>query len=582
MRRLGAAGLAASLGWALACAEPIDSPAPAKTQADRESSSPSDKGDWFSDVTQQARLDFTHLHGGLGERTMVETMGAGGGVFDFDRDGWLDLYLVQSGPLPDTTGSTPQANQLYRNLGPSAEGFVSFANITNETGGGDTGYGMGACFADVDNDGFTDVYVTNFGADRLWRNEGGDRLIDVTESAGIDNPAWGTSCAFADFDRDGCLDLYVVNYVDFRLETHRRCVEDGFHVYCHPDVYQGESDVLYRNRCDGTFDDVTTSSGVRNDDPRESKGLGAVWSDVDDDGDVDLYVTNDSTRNFLYQNNGSSDTFREIGVSSGTAFNDQGVTEAGMGTDAGDVDGDGRFDLFVAHLDFETNTLYRNQGRGMFFDTTAAAGLAAPSMSRVGFGSNLFDADNDGDLDLFVANGHILDNIHQQKPSLTYGQPDQLFVNAGDGKFADRSADAGPHFERTLVGRGSAVADFDNDGDLDLLITHSNQRAILLENRRGSRHPALTLHLESRFGGRDAIGAKVTLVSSTTSTRSQVAEIRSGSSYLSQGDLRIHFGLGPAPEFDHIEIRWPEGEMQTIPEHELAIDRVNIVSQGQR
>ncbi len=510
---------------------------------------------------------------------MVETMGSGGGVFDFDGDGWLDLYLVQSGPLPDAPKSTSQTNQLYRNRGRDAAGFVSFENTTDSTGGGDPGYGMGACFADVDNDGFTDIYVTNFGADRLLRNDGGRRLVDVTTTAGINNAAWGTSCAFADVDRDGCLDLYVVNYVDFRLANHQRCFEDGLHVYCHPDVYRGVADVLYRNRCDGTFDDVTASYGVRNDDPRESKGLGVVWTDVDDDGDVDLYVANDSTRNFLYRNEGSGRPFREIGVSSGTAFNDQGVTEAGMGTDAGDVDGDGRFDLFVAHLDFETNTLYRNQGRDMFFDTTASAGLAAPSMRRVGFGSNLFDADNDGDLDLFVANGHILDNIHQQKPSLSYGQPDQLFFNDGGGRFTPATTTIGSHFEQALVGRGSAVADLDNDGDLDLMITHNNQATVLLENRRPSHH-GLTVRLVSRFGGRDAIGARVKLVPADPSQPSQVEEVRSGSSYLSQGDLRVHFGLGIETEINHLEIRWPEGDTQTIPGNILTIDAVNTIVQA--
>ncbi|MEM7585506.1 MAG: CRTAC1 family protein [Acidobacteriota bacterium] len=558
---------------ALFACNPSEPPSPAQDASSNADSNAADAA--FLDVTEAAGLEFLHRHGGRGERTMIETMGAGGGFFDLDRDGWLDIYLVQSGALPGQLDGESREDQVFRNLGPDEAGLMTFENVTGTTGSA-SGYGMGVCFADIDNDGFTDVYVSQFGDDRLFRNAGGTRLVDITETAGIDNPAWGAGCAFADYDRDGCLDLYVVNYVEFDLQDHRRCFDGELHVYCHPDVYAGAPDVLYRSRCDGTFEDVTAASGVLNADPQESKGLGVVWSDIDGDGDVDLYVANDSTRNFLYLNEGSK--FREVGVSSATAFNDQGATEAGMGTDAGDVDGDGRFDLFVAHLDFETNTLYRNLGGGLFFDSTATAGLAAPSMRRVGFGSNFFDADNDGDLDLFVANGHIIDNIQQQKPSLSYGQPDQLFINAGDGRFREAGASAGDHFTRSLVGRASAVGDFDNDGDLDLLITHNHQRAVLLENRQGSKHPSLTLRLVSRHGGRDAIGAKATLVA--WDGTSQVEEIRSGSSYLSQGDLRLHFGLGQGRDIDYLEIRWPEGDLQRIPGSELTLNQTQTIFQA--
>ena len=521
---------------------------------------------------------------------MVETMAGGGGFFDLDNDGWLDLYLVQGAALPGFTAPTPLTDRIYRNVGPLNAGArnrgigetrPAFEDVTAEVGAG-TGYGMGVCFADVDNDGFTDVYVTGFGPDRLLSNQGG-QLIDVTEAAGIDNPHWAASCAFADYDRDGCLDLYVVNYVDFRLDNHRRCTQDGLEMYCHPDVYNGVPDVLYRNRCDSggpSFEDVTAGAGVRNDDPRESKGLGVVWTDFDDDGDADLYVANDSTRNFLYRNEGrgadGTVTFRDVGVTSGTAFNDQGLTEAGMGTDAGDVDGDGRTDLFVANLDFETNTLYRNQGRGLFFDSTAQASLAVPSMNRVGFGVNLFDVDNDGDLDLFVANGHIIDNIHELKASLTYGQRDQLFLGDGGGRFELAGESAGAHFRRTLVSRASAVGDIDNDSDLDLLVINCNQAAVLLENHIGEQQSALILKLESRYGGRDAIGARVTV---TTRRGTQVDEVRSGSSYLSQGDLRLHFGLGRETSVERIEIRWPEGDVQQVAGSELTINTVNVIRQ---
>lgn len=545
--------------------------------------------EWLVDVTEAAGVDFVHSHGGSGERYMVETMGSGGGLFDLDGDGWLDLYLVQGAPLPGFEGTPPGPDRIYRNRGAHREaGGLRFEDVTAAVAGDGPdfgrGYGMGVCFGDVDNDGFTDVYVSHYGADRLYRNDGGRRLVDITEAAGIDNPRWGASCAFADADGDGCLDLYVVNYLDATLDNHRRCQEDGLHVYCHPDVYRGLADVLYRNRCQGdpSFEDATAALGPQ--DAGHAKGLGVVWTDFDDDGDADIYVSNDSTRNFLYANESTPGAlrFREVGVASGTAFNDQGVTEAGMGVDAGDVDGDGRFDLFSAHLDFETNTLYRNQGGGFFLDATAQAALAAPSLRQVGFGSNFFDVDNDGDLDLFVANGHILDNIAEQKPSLSYGQRDQLFVNDGSGRFSPAGSRAGEHFRRRWVGRGSAVGDLDNDGDLDLLVTHCNQPAVLLENRAGDRHRGLILDLESSHGGRDAIGAKATLI--TADGRRLVEESRSGSSYLSQGDLRLHFGLGSG-ELGHetivqsLEIRWPEGATQRWDGAELGEGPIHILRQ---
>ncbi|MEM7354935.1 MAG: CRTAC1 family protein, partial [Acidobacteriota bacterium] len=294
---------------------------------------------------------------------------------------------------------------------------------------------------------------------------------------------------------------------------------------------------------------------------------------------VDLYVANDSTRNFLYRNEGPGADgrvgFRDVGVGVGAAFNDRGLTEAGMGTDAGDVDGDGRFDLFVAHLDFETNTLYHNQG-GLFIDATARSGLGPPSMRRVGFGVNLFDVDSDGDLDLFVANGHILDNINQQKPSLSYAQPDQLFLGNGSGVFTLAPGAAGPYFERALVGRGTAVGDIDNDGDPDLLVLNNDQAPVLLQNHIGDGANALILELRSRHGGRHAIGAKATVV---THQGTQVEEVRSGSSYLSQGDLRLHFGLGQGTSIERVEIRWPEGQTETLDAASLHLNAVNLIQQ---
>ena len=540
-----------------------------------------DSGTRFVEVAADAGLDFRHVHGGSGEHYMAETMGAGGGFLDADGDGRLDIYLVQSGPLPGFGDPTPLSNRLYLGAGDGR-----FRDATSGSGAGDSGYGMAACFGDVDNDGLTDVYVTNFGPDVLLRNlgptpEGGVRFQDVSAAAGVRNFAWGMSCAFADYDRDGCLDLYVVNYVDFALDNHHRCGTREIPGYCHPDSYHGVPDVLYRNRCvtgEIAFEDVTATAGVRDDDPDQSKGLGVLWTDVDDDGFPDLYVANDSTRNFLYRNLGDG-RFRDDSLISGLAFNEQGRTEAGMGVAAGDVDGDGRLDFLVTNLDFETNTFYRGLGAGMFEDATARVGLAGPSLLKVGFGVALADTDNDGDLDLLVANGHIIDNIALINSNLSYPQPDQWFENRG-GRFVEASVSAGAYFGTAGVSRGLATGDIDDDGDLDVLITECDGPARLLRNEpaaeRDGRRRWIGLELLSRHGGRVALGARARLVAGDLI---QVAEVRSGASYLAQSDPRLHFGLGDRGTIDRLEIRWPEGLTQQMPGSRLRLDAYNVIHQ---
>ncbi|MBP9145974.1 MAG: CRTAC1 family protein [Thermoanaerobaculia bacterium] len=534
---------------------------------------------WFEDATAESGVHFVHRHGGSGRRYLVETMGSGGGFLDIDGDGWLDLFLLQGAPLPgfDPTSADDAgafSSRLFRNRGDG-----TFEDITEAAGVGDVGYAMGACFGDVDNDGRTDIHVTAFGPDRLLRNLGGGRFEEVTSRAGIDNPRWSAGCAFADYDRDGCLDLYVVNYLDSTVENHVRCGPADLPQYCHPDVFAGVPDLLYRNRCDGsgTFEEVGAAAGIRIDDPQEAKGLGVIWLDDDDDGDPDIYVTNDSTRNFLFRNRGDG-TFEEVGVLAGVAFNEQGRTEAGMGIAGGDLDGDDRPDLVVTNLDFETNTFYRNLGDGLFEDATVASGLAGPSVTQVGFGVTAFDADNDSDLDLFVANGHILDNIAVKNPSLSFAQADQLFVNDGHARFTEVSpSDAGEWFERTAVSRGAAAGDLDNDGDLDLLVTVNNGPARLLRNREGEGRGWIGFRLLSRHGGRDAVGAVLRLFAGGVV---RIQEVRAGSSYLSQEDPRLHFGLGGLDAIERIEIRWPEGETQTVEGSALATERVNVIRQA--
>jgi hypothetical protein len=512
---------------------------------------------------------------------MVETMGSGVGVIDVDGDGWLDIVLLQGQPMPGhaeysaSSGRSPWSHALYRNLGDGR-----FEEVTEGVGLESIGYGMGLCAGDIDNDGHTDLYATAYGPDRLLRNTGQGRFVDISEIAGVDNPAWGASCAMADYDRDGCLDIYVTNYVDARLDNHVRCGPASESQYCHPDVYAGVPDLLYRNRCDGSgrFEEVGEQAGVRIADPKEGKGLGVVWFDHDDDGFLDIYVANDSTRNFLFRNRGDG-SFEEVGILAGVAYNADGRTEAGMGVAVGDFATSGRFDLVVTHLDFETNTYYRNLGEGLFEDATSATGIGPPSMTRVGFGIASLDADNDGHRDLYVANGHILDNIAALNSTLSHAQADQLLHNNGFGRFDVVEADeAGPWFATAMVGRSAIAADLDNDGAMDLVVSNNQGPARLLRNRAGQRGDWVMLRLISRHGGRDAVGARARL---HAGGRVQQAEVRAGSSYLGSEDPRLHFGLADAQGVDRLEIRWPEGDTQLIDGARVPVNRLTVIKQDE-
>ncbi|MCC7020815.1 MAG: CRTAC1 family protein [Ardenticatenales bacterium] len=525
----------------------------------------------FTAVQAASGLHFRHVNGGSGRKYMVETMGAGGGLLDVDNDGDLDAYLVQSGPLPGFADETPLPNRLYLN-----DGSGRFGDATATSGAGDTGYGMGTCFGDVQNDGWVDIYVANFGPDALLMNNGDGTFTDGTAAAGVANAAWASSCAMADYDRDGWLDIFVVNYVDHSLANHKRCGPAETPMYCHPDVYNGVRDVLYHNNGDGTFEDVAVSAGVADDDPSQGKGLGVMWLDHDDDGWMDVFVANDSTRQFLYHNNGDG-TFAEVGVQRGVAFDAEGKTEAGMGIAVGDIDHDARLDVFLTTLDVESSTLYHNGAGGWFEDLTDVYGLGVDPQSRVGFGTTFLDAENDGDLDLFITNGHIIDNIQLTSPRLTYEQTDQLFLNGGDGHFTDVSAQAGDPFGVPGVGRAAVAGDLDGDADLDLLVTHNNLDAVVLRNDASPRGHAILLDLRSRFGGRPAIGARATV---RAGTRVWVAELAAGGSYQGQGSSMLHVGLGDAAAVDEIVIRWPEGSSQTVAGADVRIDAVTRIEQA--
>jgi hypothetical protein len=513
----------------------------------------------FTDVTAAAGIRFRHVHGGSGTKYIVETMGSGLCWLDYDRDGRADLYLVNGAPLPGfKAGETPR-NALYRNLGDGA-----FTDVTERAGltgikNGVKAYGMGCAAGDIDNDGDLDLYVTNFGPNALYRNNGDGTFTDISAASGTDDPRWGSSAAFADYDGDGLLDLYVANYLDFTVATNVYCGDwrRGLRSYCHPDAYAAPTQVLYHNLGGGRFEDVTRKAGVLR---ADGKGMGVGWGDYDNDGDLDLYVANDSTPNFLFLNKGDG-TFRDATLSSGAAFSEEGKTQAGMGVDAGDYDGDGDLDLFVTNLDMENNALYRNRGNATFDDQSFPAGVAEPSFLLVGFGTHFFDYDNDGDLDIFVGNGHILDDIPMYNDMVTYEEPCQLLENLG-GRFREVTAAAGEALTRPGVVRGVAMSDYDGDGDLDVALSQSNRPARLLRNQGGNAGGWLEVDLAAKRGNPDGIGSRLTL---RAGGRQQIQEVRSGSSYCSQHDLRQHFGLGRETAYEWVEVRWPSGKRERFP-----------------
>jgi len=536
----------------------------------------------LTDVTETTGLSFEHRHGGTGERYMVETMGSGLALLDADVDGWTDVYLVQQGPTPGFVAEAPLINRLYRNRGDG-----SLQDITAVSGSGDDGYGMGVAAADYDNDGFPDLYITNFGRNQLLRNNGDGTFTPVPE-AGTGGNLWSVSAGWADFDADGDLDLYVVNYVDFGWDNHQFCGDSRRQIsaYCHPDVYDALPDRLYENLGDGTFAEVGARAGI--DDVVDGKGLGIVWGDYDNDGDIDVYVANDGTRNFLYTNQNDG-TFIDDSFLAGVGYSEDGRAESGMGTDFGDFNGDGLLDVIVTNLTLETNTLYRNLGDSAFVDESFASGIGQPSLLLVGFGANWFDVDNDSDLDLFVANGHIIDNIALFREGVagsaladrTYEQPNHLYLNDGSGSFTEVHERAGTGMALEKVSRGSAVGDMDNDGDLDVLISNSNQAADYLRNDTVTGH-SIQLLLVGRTTNRSAVGARVEAALATSpngpaEARTILREVTAGSSYGSANDIRLHVGLGTATGAT-ITIRWPGGARETLAD--LAADRQYLIHQG--
>jgi len=513
----------------------------------------------------QTGVDFVHDPGVSGRKLLIEINSGGLTLLDYDGDGDLDLFFPQGAPLPGYAGRGDFRDRLYRN-----DGAFRFTDVTAESGVSDAGatlddFTYSAAAPDFDGDGDPDLYLCNVGRNRFLRNDGG-RFVDATALWGGDSPLWSTAAAFADFDRDGDLDLYVANYVVEPLD-HSACgpVSRGeeYRSYCHPDEFPPADDTLYRND-DGRLVDVSAPAGLVG---RGGAGLGAVLSDCDADGDVDLFVANDSTPNFLWRNDAEARgewRFAEVGRESYVAVDGSGLSTGAMGTDFGDVDGDGDFDLIVANLDMEQNTLYRNVGGGLFEDRSVASGLGPPSLLSVGFGCEFFDADLDGDLDCMVVNGHVLDNIGLLEPAQTFRQRAHFYRNDGSGRFAQIGGEAGPYFDGKQVGRGLAIGDLDDDGDLDAVVAHWDGGPALLENTTNDAgrapRPWLGLRLVGRAKNLQAIGALVTVESGG---RTQVEEVRGTSSYCAFHDLRLVFGLGEHPVAERVTVRWPDGTRTT-------------------
>jgi len=528
---------------------------------------PDDAAPIFIDAARAADLDFVYFNGMSGEHYFNEIMGGGAALFDFDNDGDLDLYLAQGGmPGPDLSPGdvlfppppgTPLTDRLYRNdLEPGAAGAgLRFTDVTGASRIEAAGYGMGVATGDFDNDGWTDLYVTNFGSNQLLRNRGDGTFDDVTATSGADDPRWSVAATFFDFDRDGWLDLYVGNYVDYSLEGHTPCpLPSGVLTYCAPGAYRPAADSLFRNRGDGTFEDVSTPSGIGTE---PGSGLGAVAADFNGDRWIDLYVANDLMWNRLWINRGDG-TFADNALLAGVAVNSEGQPEAGMGVDAGDFDGDGDPDIVLSHLEQETNTLYVNGGAGLFRDQSASSQVGPPSLPFTAFGIGWIDYDNDSWLDLLVVNGAVIGIDAQIREGDPYPlrQTDQLFHNLGDGSFADVTAKAGVVFESSEVSRAAAFGDVDNDGDLDVVVVNSNAPTRLLLNQVGQNRPWLGLRLVAR--NRDALGAQVLIhrQGATPIWR----HVHTDGSYASARDSRVLAGLGNgANAVSHVEVRWPDG-----------------------
>jgi len=520
----------------------------------------------FVNVAAESGITFKHENGASREKLMPATFGSGVAWIDYDNDGWIDLFFANGADLGRRRPSP--GNVLLRNLGNG-----KFADVTAKAGVAGSGiFATGVAVGDYDNDGFLDIYVTGYGGNQLFHNKGDGTFTDGTAKAGVAGGGWSSSAGWFDYDRDGWLDLYVVRYLDYDIKNAPYCgfKGEGYRMYCDPQQFDGVPDLLYHNNRDGTFTDVSRKAGIAN---PAGKGLGVAFGDVDLDGWPDVFVTNDGVRNFLYRNKGDG-AFADVTYGAGVGFDMNGKPMAGMGTEIADYDGDGWPDIFMTAFSREYNTLYRNLGKLKFEDVTLKAGLQSGFLT-LAFGTKLFDFDNDGDLDIYCANGHVTDNVELYDAQLSYKQTDLLYENIGGGRFRDISAESGPAFRIKHVGRGAAIGDFDNDGDLDIVVANCGERPMLLRNDGGNRNHWLAIRARGRESNRFGVGCKVRV---TSGGRTQLREINPAGSYLSTSDVRLYFGLGAETKVARLEIEWPSGKRQLL--EDIPADRTLLLDEA--
>ncbi len=522
----------------------------------------------FSDVTSRTGITFKHTDGSSGNRYLMETVSAGLALFDYDNDGDVDIYFLNGSALKGAKFKTPPTNALYRN-----DGGFKFTDVTKQAGVGDTGYGLGVAVADYDNDGDKDIYINNHGPNILYRNNGDGTFSDVTRQAGVGNGSQtaGGTC-FLDMDKDGDLDLFVSNYIVFTYETHVTRKMDGFDTYVGPTSYPSTTDNMYRNNGDGTFTDVSKESGIG---VRAGAGMGTICCDYDNDGDTDIFVANDiSVGNFLFKNDGTG-KFEEIALMAGVAYDFHGDEQGSMGVDAGDYDNDGLFDLYVTSYQAQSATLYRNLGDDMFEDVTRKTGAGAETVTAVTWGNGFVDFDNDGDRDIFVACGHLLDNIDLFDDSTSYFIPNVLLMNNGDGRFINVSEQGGDGMKVKLSSRGAAFDDLDNDGDVDIVILNSRREPTVLRNDSNPKGHWLQIRLRGVKTNRDGVGACVKV---TAGDLVLIDEIHSGRSYQSHYGDRLYFGLGSHERVDRVEVKWIGGGVDVFTN--VQIDKLLTITEG--
>ncbi len=527
----------------------------------------------LTDIYKQTGIKFVHTSAPE-KKYIVESMSGGVLLIDFDRDGFLDIYFTNAPTVEMALKGEKSKSLLFRN-----NGNMTFVDVTDKAGVGFPGYAMGGAVGDYNNDGFPDMYITCLGGNVLYKNNGDSTFTDVTKQAGVADGRWSTGAAFGDYDGDGFLDLAVANYVDFKLNdlpgfgSLPTCKFRGVDVQCGPRGLKGASDSFFRNKGDGTFADVTKQVGVS--DPDGFYGMQPVFSDFGNSGKLDFYVSNDSTPNFLYQNTGKGN-FEEIGLMSGTGVSGDGSEQGSMGVAIGDYLHTGKFAIYTTNFADEYNTLYRNNGNYDFTDVSFIAKIAQPSRPYVGWGTGFFDLDNDTWLDLFVVNGHVYPQMDQISSGAKYKQGKLLFMNQGDSTFCNATTQGGTALSELRVSRGAAFGDLDNDGNVDIVVGDLDSSPMILKNEGEKSNHWITLELGAKQGNPLAIGARITL---TTGKIVQTEEIRSGGSYISQNDLRVHFGLGQALKADSIQIRWNSGKVETLKD--VAADKFYSVLEGE-